>query len=88
MRYGGDNCIGCKGPCQMPGWITYCNGPNYPNNPERQQLAIARWHLPVATPAEVAASRAFVLPATLGCTACRRFAFSAPTVCFWCRRGG
>lgn len=44
----------------MPDWILNAGGINYPNNPERQQLAVARWHRPVTTPEERAAARAFL----------------------------
>jgi hypothetical protein len=96
---------------KVPAWVT--DG-WYANNPEKQQLAIARYHSPVATEREREAARVFnrlsempiavwagttpeaialvdemmshVQTPTYPCTACRRFAFAAPRICFWCGR--
>lgn len=54
------HCEKCGGPCRMPRWVIDAGGINYPNNPDRQQMAIANWHRPVTTPRERAAARAFL----------------------------
>lgn len=63
----------------------------YANNPEKQQLAIARYFTPVTTPAERELARlpncSAHLP-TFACMDCGKFAFSKPTLCYWCARGG
>jgi hypothetical protein len=65
----------------VPSWVT--DG-WYSNNPFAQQLAIKRWYMPVTSPGEVAASKAFTLAPTMGCASCGKFAFMRPTICHWC----
>lgn len=72
----------------VPKWVT--DG-WYDNNPGLQQLAIERFAMPVTTPAERAAARAPNCHAgipTFACIDCGKFAFSKPTLCYWCARGG
>jgi hypothetical protein len=72
---------------KVPAWVT--DG-WYANNPEKQQLAIARYYSPVATEAERVAAREFSVPKNRreshACSSCGRFAFAAPRICFWCER--
>jgi hypothetical protein len=51
------------------------------------RVAAVRRMTPVTTRAERDAAKAFSLEtaAVMGCTACGRFAFARPMVCFWCR---
>lgn len=65
-----------------PSWITEW----FTNDPHGQRLAVSRYSLDVCTEAERAAARAFVLERSHPCTACGRFAFPEPTLCYWCRR--
>jgi hypothetical protein len=67
----------------VPAWVV--DG-WYANNPDKQQLAIARYFIPVTTLAERAAARAFVLTASAACVSCGCFAFPTQgTRCWWCR---
>lgn len=87
--------IGSLSELPVPSWVT--DG-WYSNNPHLQQLAIARWAMPVTTAAEReqahqdAEQRASLVRQgdplyELGfpCTGCGNFRFDTPTLCFWCR---
>lgn len=74
-----------------PSWVY--DG-RYPNNPNAQKAAIARWSIPVTTPEERRGAqltterrKAGLLYSTTShpCVDCGRFAFPEPTTCFWCR---
>jgi hypothetical protein len=60
----------------------------YSNNPEKQRMAIARYHQPVISPSERARIAAIDVEKLdcFPCSSCGKFAFAQPSTCFWCRQ--
>jgi len=60
----------------------------FANNQQAQHMPMIHYATTEhTTPAERAASAAFVLAPSFPCTSCGRFSFPTLMDCFWCRRG-